>query len=279
MSLYAKLNEIVKHYKSDIIFIRDFVNSTDDSLDFSKIMKKHKDALTKEDLAAMRAVGQLLAEVPPKPNKGWKRHGTVETTARANEIILAAVRRLKNREFFSEMALAYILTFQESFVKDYLQEVFTSRSELLRSKKSLSYEDVLEFRSIISLRRRLAKNETDNIGYGSIDDLDIYSRNKFNISIDKELFWPQLKEASYRRNLIIHNRGIVNDVYRRKIGLHQAESSKLQTDSQYVNTIINAIIGFMDWMHQSIANKLKLRREERRRAITHVPEEIGDGKK
>ena len=55
---------------------------------------------------------------------------------------------MKSKEFLAEMALSYIISFQEGFIKDYLEEVLFNRPKLLISSKNLSYEDALTFSSL-----------------------------------------------------------------------------------------------------------------------------------
>ena len=106
------------------------------------------------------------------------------------------------------------------------------------------------------MKRHFAKRETDILGYGSIDDLEAYFQKKFNITAQQEPFWPSVREASYRRNLIIHNRGIINKTYKEKLGL-QRDNPKLKTSREYVNNATDAIVSFMDFVHHSVTNKLR----------------------
>jgi hypothetical protein len=265
MSLYSKLDGIVKNYQGDILIIRDFVNSTYETLDnLSKVFDEHKSELTNEDAEALVAIAEALRQVADEGLRKKKPSGrTVPTTFRASQMIIKVIQAIKSKEFLAEMALSYIISFQEGFIKDYLELVFYNRSKLLISNKNLSYHDALSFNSISNLRRYLAKSETDILGYGGIDDLEAYFQKKFNISVQQEPFWPGVREASYRRNLIIHNRSVVNKVYREKIGSH-ISNSKLETDSKYVSNATDDIVSFMDFVHHSIANKLKLKKEARR---------------
>jgi hypothetical protein len=222
----------VRRYKGDILIIRDFVNSTYETLDdLGKVFEEHKSELTNEDAEALVAIAEALKEAAdegPRKNKPWGK--TVPTTFRVSQIITGAVQNMKSKEFLAEMALSYIISFQEGFIKDYLEQVLYSRPKLLISSKNLSYQDALSFNSISSLRRHLAKSETDILGHGGIDDLEAYIQKKFNISVQQEPFWPGVREASYRRNLITHNRSVINKIYREKIGSH-ISNSKLETNS------------------------------------------------
>jgi hypothetical protein len=202
MSLYMKLYGIAERYKSDILIIGDFISSTGETLDLARLLAKHQRAFTNEDRASLHALIDAMTEATTATDKKRKQdwHKSIKTTAGANEIIVDFVKAFKNQEFFAEMALVYIISFQEGFIKDYLEELLASRIELLRSSKSLSYEEALRFNSITSLKRHLAEKETDTIGYGSIDDLNVY--------------------------LIIHNRGTVNEIYRSKLNMaHQVRLS------------------------------------------------------
>jgi hypothetical protein len=239
--------------------IRDFVTSVHESMvDFSKTAAKYKNRLSRDDTNAIRALRVALIsssdETSGQLKKDWDKN--LRLTVQAEEIVLDIVKSLQHEQFLAEMALSYMISFQEGFIKDYLTEVFASRFKLLKSGRNLTYESVLEFTSIATLRRHMAGIETNNLGYGSIDDIGLYLEKKFNISLDQESFWPVVREASYRRNLIIHNRGYVNEVYRSKVRM-PVKIPRLKTDADYVNSAADSIIRFMDFLHWRIRSKLR----------------------
>jgi hypothetical protein len=141
-------------------------------------------------------------------------------------------------------------------VKDYLEELPCGRPELLKSSKNLSYDDALRFRSIKNLSRHLARCETDAIGHGNVDDLATYLQRRYEIQVQQEAFWLSVREASYRRNLIVHNRGVVNEIYRSKIG--GRVGSQLDTNGAYLSSVLRAINDFIEYIHVSVSHKLKI---------------------
>jgi len=164
----------------------------------------------------------------------------------------------KYREFLSEMTLSYLISYQEAFIKECLRIILISRKSILKSKKKqLTYEEMCKFQSIKSLISHIAQKEVNELGRGSVDDISKYFDNQFDLSFEKFSNWQILREAAYRRNLIVHNKGITNDVYCFKTG-YKKENERLKTDIDYVKNICIILLKFIDFLHDGIIEKLKL---------------------
>jgi hypothetical protein len=253
----TKLDRVVRRYKGDIALINEFIDSTMATLgDLEKVFEQGRDRLTPEDSKVLRALAKALTEASDisKRKRDWEL--SMPSTPEVNDLLLRAAKTIKSKTFLAEMALCYIVSYQEAFAKDYLEELLCGRPELLKSSKSLPYEDALRFRSIKTLRRHLARCETDVIGHGSVDDLAAYLQRKFKIQVQQEAFWSSVREASYRRNLIVHNRGVVNEIYRSKIG--GRVGSQLDTDGAYLSSVLKAIHDFVEYIHASVSRRLKI---------------------
>lgn len=82
-------------------------------------------------------------------------------------------------------------------------------------------------------------------------------RINFNLSFDEFTNWQILREATYRRNLIVHNSGITNDVYCCKTGFKE-KNKHLKTDIDYVKKICLLLLEFINFLNDGIIKKLKL---------------------
>lgn len=154
-----------------------------------------------------------------------------------------------------DMSLVFLITIFEDFLQKILTISFRKRPEALRScQKRLTYEDLLKFGDISEVRERIIEKETAIVN----EDIEIireYVQKKFGIDIsilsfedsqkihalaleifekDKPYNWVDFKERFYRRNVIIHNSGIPNKIYRQKTG-YQGNNEALRVSTNYLN--------------------------------------------
>lgn len=100
-----------------------------------------------------------------------------------------------------------------TFVTELLAEVFRARPETLRSSEQVDVEFVLEHDSMESLIENLAERRVQRLAYSGVRDLDKYTRERLNFGLfheDQLLTAIRIIEG---RNLITHNRAVVNRVY------------------------------------------------------------------
>ena len=114
-----------------------------------------------------------------------------------------------------EMALIYLMALFDAFVADSYTAVLVARPEKLKSKKQLSYEVALSFEDRESMIRHMASREINEIGYKSLRDQIAYYEDHFDVDLrhSDEFSVEQLVEISARRNLLVHNNGVVNGIY------------------------------------------------------------------
>jgi len=103
----------------------------------------------------------------------------------------------------------------------------------------------------------MAQKEVDVLGYGSVDDVADYFKDRFNLVFEDFTNWPVLREASYRRNLILHNGGVTNDTYCTKTG-YKKKNQHLRTNVDYVKNVSESVLEFIPFLHDQMTRKLKL---------------------
>lgn len=153
------------------------------------------------------------------------------------------------------MALSYLVSHFEAFIKDYVRAVLLAQPSMLKSSSTLTFEEAVNHRSIKQLRNALAEKEVEGLGYGSIDDISNYFLKKFSIDLARFLQWERLRESVYRRNLVIHNQSRVNSIYRRKVG-YTGENLQLTTDMPYVMEVADILLAFIKHVHAELGPKI-----------------------
>lgn len=167
-------------------------------------------------------IAAALAGEPPKENLGDDTISVKLSVDEANALKGIAEDEVKVSErhpsLLREMALVYTLAQFESFVYDSLLTVLVCRPEVLRrgqERKSVSYKTVLDsMDSKDSLVRSIAERELSQIFYKSAKDQPEALANSLGIDLD----WSsedlrKLEVAMAKRNLLVHNGGLVNEIY------------------------------------------------------------------
>jgi hypothetical protein len=100
--------------------------------------------------------------------------------------------------------------------------------------------------------------EVEKLGHGSVDDISDYIKDKFNVSMNSFGKWESIVESTYRRNLVIHNKGITNETYCKRItGVELGK--KLKLDIDYIENVANNLIKLSDFFSSTFIEKFKLK--------------------
>jgi len=260
--LLKKLEDVCSLFRGEIIKIRDFIEKMDQALEKEIVELTAIDfsAKDRKELAKLiKFVKKVVTRNRTGENKIIAPVKLKFESNKASDFIWSVATRVKYKSFLAEMTLSYLVSHQESFVKEYLHRIFISRPSILKSRqKQINYEEVCGFKSIKSLVSYLAKREVDSLGYTSIDDLVKYFKDRFNMNLEQFDGWPLVREATYRRNVIVHNAGLTNDIYCIKTG-YKKKNKRLSTDEDYVKDLANVLLRFIKFLHGEMTEKLKLK--------------------
>ncbi len=115
-------------------------------------------------------------------------------------------------KMINEMALIYLISQYEEFVKNCLELIFTKQPKALTSAKKIEISQILNAKSQSEISKTIVKNEIDEIINGGIDSIFEYFK-KMNIDMAKIPSENKFREIFYRRNVIVHNAGIADTAY------------------------------------------------------------------
>lgn len=256
MTLYKELDITLRLYIEEINYIKDFISSTQKSLEKKS---KIKPVLSKDEKQQIRDVVKMINDGLKSKKKG---EAKLEVSDNVSDFLKAWMKDLKQSGFLTEMTLSYLLSHQEAFLKDYVFKILINKSNMLKSNNKITYDDILEYTSMKALIKSLAQKEVDNLGYGSIDDAKEYFINKMNIDLSSFHKWEQVRESNYRRNIIIHNKGKTNELYCKKTGFKQT-NKRIDTGYTYVIETADNLIEFIRYIHKCIVDKFNLKQRKR----------------
>lgn len=246
--------------RSEITMIRDFASEIDLFLE-GKSPPVLEKPFTKREIGDLRKIAESLnhaanaATIQGKSKALGKDvtnlfSGTVSSSV--GKFVMQAVIPLKQRGFLADMALVYLVSQLEAFCKDYLFQVLIRHPVMLRSGASMAIDEIAKYKSITQLWRGVAEREVESLGYGSIDDVGIYFQKKLSIDVCSFKKWDEMREHVFRRNIIVHNKGRINETYKRKIKGNHAHHS---TDMEYVKKAASNILEFLEFIHSAVVLK------------------------
>jgi hypothetical protein len=168
---------------------------------------------------------------------------------------------MQGSNLIREMSLVYLVAVFENFLQKTLAFSFRKKHDALKTcQKNLSYEEILKFDDIDAIKEAVIEKEIMIVN----EDIEVvreYIKKKFGIDISKindeytkeiedytkrslklgsfePVNWNNFKERFYRRNIIIHNLGMPNKLYKQKTG-YQGKNEALEVSMEYLLESIN----------------------------------------
>ncbi|NMP79477.1 hypothetical protein HHE92_06655 [Pseudoalteromonas arctica] len=204
----ADLEWIFQNYNNQLYLLFDFVNKSHQSLEEDASVALTTDCPDTNE--ALKETSKKLLRAISNDEK------IVELDSQYSREILSALKAFKmsssTRNILHEMVLSQIATLQEAMFKDCLEHIYISFPKTLMSKEKVSISDVLKHSHMADFIESHAKEEVQKLR-GGIDSIQKIYNDKFNIDLTEFDDWYNIIELTYRRNLFIHNKGIINRDY------------------------------------------------------------------
>lgn len=261
MNLSKALQEVVNSYRTEIGLVRDFATDAHSML-HSKLLEHSRTRLEPEEKEQIREIVAALDEVlfkardsNARPKKGPV-NIQLKSSERVSKYIMQMTMPIRKQSLVAEMSLSHLVAYQEAFIKDYLYELLIRKREMLRTGGTTTFEKIVAHKSMGALVSAIARSEVNQLSQGGIDDIATTLEKRLNVRLSDYEKWPALRELSYRRNLIIHNKGRVDDAYRRNIAIGEQRHS-LSTDLEYVKAAAETILGYIDFVHEAVNRKFR----------------------
>jgi len=145
-----------------------------------------------------------------------------------------SICRMKYEGLIREMSLVYLVALFESYLQKILLISFGIKPDILMtSQKNITYEELFNLKNIDDARRQIMEKEIMIVN----EDIEVirqYFEKKFKIDMSKLVEWKVFKERFYRRNILLHNSGVPNKIYREKTG-YRGEDKRLTATKDYLD--------------------------------------------
>ncbi|MFH0988514.1 MAG: hypothetical protein V1799_00685 [bacterium] len=188
--------------------------------------------------------------------------------SKLKEITLGIWAAFYYPQFLYDMALVQAITVFEAFLEAFLIAVFSHRPNILKSGNTLTYEEILSFSSMQTLIAELATVRAKRVLDDGIDKAASELKRTLSVDINRVIGFEQVREACYRRNVIVHNQGIADRKYCERIPGTRT-GVKLSTTVEYLEAVLSAIGGFIDDFDRLFSAKLKYGRDESVNRLLH----------
>jgi hypothetical protein len=186
-------------------------------------------------------------------------------------ILLSILRMSKYPSIFYNMTLTHLITISEAFLNDFFSMVLISNPNMLKSGKLVNYEVILSFSSINKLVNHLAGEISKEILDENIDEVAKKINRRFSINISKFPNFDIIREAFYRRNVIVHNNCVADKKYCQKVK-NSKIGQEIETDFKYMERAFNEVGKFIDYLDEKFSKKLRYERNPTINALLHPPD-------
>ncbi|HET6145570.1 MAG TPA: hypothetical protein VFE02_18855 [Candidatus Acidoferrales bacterium] len=147
------------------------------------------------------------------------------------------------------MAVCRVVDNYLIYVSDLLALIFTARPETLKSSEVVTLEIVLSNQTTPQLINAIVRRRVDKLSYQGMKELlDFCSKQlKFPLFKDQNDAIEAIHLVEIR-NIIVHNRGLVNDTFLRRVkesGLSKGHQIKL---------VWQEVLNYANFLSRSVAN-------------------------
>jgi hypothetical protein len=174
------------------------------------------------------------------------------------KITLKRVDDIRNYpKFINEMLIVHLAAVFEAYLADFIKTVLTHNQTLLKSSRGVSYDETFCFGDIEALRKRLIEDEITRLSYKSFRDQCKFISDTFGISFTSyQDALAKISEMIDTRHLLVHNRGIVNELYKRNVpNSHFEVGDQRVIDDEYVSDAFETVRIFETRLSDSVIKK------------------------
>ncbi len=253
-AIRACLQEISGRHRGSLLVLTEFLDFVRKNIEGAGPIELIPVELTVEQRAKLQAYDTTRGKAPT--DDALRR---LETKDIVEWQKVAAVFRTEFRNLLPAMVLVYVVAVYEAFLKDYLEAVLCLRPGMMKGPKmEVSAGEVCDIDSLVALYAPQAQQTVDKLLRGGIDCHVDRIQEQFGIRIVGDFaYWETLREAYYRRNVIVHHSGTADSRYCRKYPSVEA-GTRLTPDTPYVLQATESTSQFIHFLNVRITTKIGL---------------------
>lgn len=151
-----------------------------------------------------------------------------------------------------------------SYLSDIIRECIEAEPKLLRSKETLTYEEILNHSTLEELKESLIERKMSTLGYSGFGSLSDWFDERLGISdLRANIAWKTINELVEARNCIVHNSCCASAKYLRAIGREVNKSTvgrPIEIDVEFGFVAYCATAECVTALDDVIAQKFQLNR-------------------
>jgi len=184
--------------------------------------------ITHADEAASKAAEFLLKYEAPEEEERRRLEDTTSGRAGARRTMQERYAQLATQLVFQRLIDNFL-----SYISDLLRLIFATRPEALRSSETVRLEEILRYETMDELMRFLVERRVERLAYLSVRDLASDLSSLLGVKLFEEAEELQKTvELVAIRNLVAHNRGVVNARFLRLVPTYRkSEGEEIWLDA------------------------------------------------
>lgn len=166
----------------------------------------------------------------------------------------------EHRQLVMETILTRYVDAFLNYLGELLFTIFTQRPDTLKSSDQVEVARVLEHSTIAALVEELASRKVSALTYRSFADLAKFFEERFKLRVASDNDIPTVVDGVETRNLIAHNRSIMNERYLHRTGRpHDLLGQRRELWGETVFGIADTMAVTVAALDRSARKQLKLR--------------------
>lgn len=118
---------------------------------------------------------------------------------------------------FTELLLCRCVDNFLLYLAELLREIFRTRPEILRSGDQERLDFILQYESMEELTEALAERKVQRLAFLGIAQLNEFFSDRLGLTFGSEEGQKVISEAVEIRNLIVHNRGVISALFKKRL--------------------------------------------------------------
>lgn len=207
------------------------------------------------DIAANSMQGSDQEEIEIKFPIGYKPDKTVlESVRKYNKAQLLSKYQYLAFNQLAINAILQLVTLVENMLTDVVRAVVVKYPRKLSGKRTITIQSVLESMSLEEMHLKATDALLNELTYKSPSDFAIAIEEILGLKLLECPAFHKYIEIKASRDIYIHNRGVVNDIYIRKSGSHARckIGMSLPADLQYFLESYEFCIQVAEWLENEL---------------------------
>jgi hypothetical protein len=202
--------------------------------------------------------------------------GTFENPEVVTQALIGIRRHLNRNKLLYNSSLISLISAVEWFFSCLLHAFYKKYPQVaISSDKVFSYEDLTRFSNIDEARSQIIEKKVEEVLRGSFSDWIKYFRSNLKMAMTYlDIAIDDLVETCERRNLLVHNNGVINGIYLSRINKTIASSNKIgesvKVDRSYLENRINLFERYCILVCAELWKQIAPNDEERGETLTDI---------